>query len=94
MLFNCQCGTQIHLNTQLHPDKNILNLMCLPCFKEIKPDVYIISYYTEGENCLKEIKIIANTKDEAIEILKLHNNEQFVIKEVIFFAVQPHFKGE
>ena len=60
MFFNCQCGTQIHLNTK-HPEKiEDKYKLCFNCWKNSFVMWYEREYGEEWRNSYKETNLFVN----------------------------------
>lgn len=70
MIFNCDCGRQVHLTRKKQVIGEIINLMCLNCLKEKKPQVYVVEYEIPPFRAIYHTRVFANNDKEAIDILK------------------------
>lgn len=70
MIFNCKCGSQVHLSTNARPDDLPINLMCFHCFKEEGLKLYAIEYDFPPLRAINWSKVFARNHDDAMDILK------------------------
>lgn len=70
MVFNCACGTQVQLSRKKQVVDDIINLLCLKCFKETQPQVYVVEFDIFPFQAIYHARVFATSESEAFEVLQ------------------------